>query len=265
MSSGLVASDPLNKQLTEQQLNESSYWTFTGDAPSEKAPYNFYEDSNGLHIGVQSPGSYIYAGFFAKSPNTNFLLVHVKVSAPVSTIPRGVFESGVYVQTANGSINYVTCTSSTTSSGTIWELVWATGNTQGATRYSTLWSSGTGLSLTEDCTIITNGNNFLQLYLGRSLVYSNSSLRLQMPTPFQVYLEPETSYNGQLLYGTFLNYYITTGNFVTVNSLPSSVSKVELVNQSNSQILASTGKSGSSAKINIGKFIFPVNATIKSS
>ena len=120
VSSGLVASDPLNKQLTEQQLNESSYWTFTGDAPSEKSPYNFYEDSNGLHIGVQSPGSYIYAGFFAKSPNTNFLLVHVKVSAPVSTIPRGVFESGVYVQTVNGSINYVTCTSSTTSSGTIW-------------------------------------------------------------------------------------------------------------------------------------------------
>jgi len=84
-----------------------------------------------------------------------------------------------------------------------------------------------------------------------------------MPTPFQVYLEPETSYNGQLLYGTFLNYYITTGNFVTVNSLSSSVSKVELVNQSNGQILASAGKSGSSAKINIGKFIFPVNATIK--
>jgi len=263
VTSGLVASDPLNQQLTMQQLQSNSYWTFSGDAPAEGAPYNFYENSAGLHIGVQAASPGTYAGFFAVSPNTNFVLAHVLVTAPVSTIPQGTFEAGIYVQTADGNVNYVTCTSATTSAGTIWELVWATGNSNGATSFTTLWSSGTGQPLTENCTIITNGNNYLKLYLGSHLVYSSSRLSLKMPAPFQIYLEPETSYSGQELYASFLNYYLTSGEYLTINGLPSRATHVELINPTNGQVLARAPKSGGSARIEMGGFTFPFTAKIE--
>jgi hypothetical protein len=263
VSSGLVASDPLDQQLTMQQLESSSYWTFNGDASSEGAPYNFYENSGGLHIGVQAVSDGTYAGFYAVSPDTSFVLAHVQLTAPESTISQGVFETGMYVQTSNGNVNYVTCTSETTSAGTLWELVWATGNSTGATSFKVLWSSGTGQPLTEDCTIITNGSNYLKLYLDGKLVYSSSSLSLKIPGPFQIYLEPETSYAGQELYGTFLNYYLTSGEYLTVKGLPSAVSKVELINPSTGQVLASASRKDGLARIEMGSFIFPLSAEIK--
>jgi len=263
VSSGLVASDPLNQQLTKSQLESSNYWRFSGDAPAEGAPYNFYEDSNGLHVGVQAANNSTFAGFFAVSPNTNFVLVHVQITTPSKTVPQGAFESGLYLQTSDGNINYVTCTSFTTSQGTVWEIVWATGNSSGATHYKTLWSSGFGLPLTEDCTIITNGNNYLKVNLGGNQVYSSSSLKLQMPKPFQIYLEPETSYSGSELYATFLNYYLTSAETLTVSGLPSNAAKVELVNPSNGNVLASAQRRSGSASVEVGNFILPLSAQIE--
>ena len=245
------------------QLESSNYWRFSGDAPGEGAPYNFYEDSSGLHIGVQAASNSTYAGFFAVSPNTDFVLVHVRIISPARTIPRGSFESGLYLQTADGNVNYVTCTSSTTSQGTIWEIVWATGNSNGATNFKTLWSSGSGLPLTEDCTIITNGNNYLRVFLDGKQVYSSSSLNLEMPKPFQIYLEPETSYNGSELYATFANYYLTSAEYLTVSGLPSNAARVELVNPSNGNVLASAPKQSGLATIEVGKFIYPLNAEVE--
>jgi hypothetical protein len=261
VSSGLVALDALNQQLTMQQLESSSYWTFNGDASAEGATYNFYENSAGLHIGVQAATASTYAGFYAVSPDTSFVLAHVQVTTPVSTIPQGIFESGLYLQTANGNVNYVTCTSYTTSQGTLWELVWATGNSNGATNFQTLWSSGTGMPLTENCTIITNGNNYLKLYLNGRLVYSSSSLSLNIPGPFQIYLEPETTYAGQELYSSFLNYYVNSGEYLTVNNLPANAARVVLV--SNGHVLARAPKSGTSANIEVGNFNLPLNAVIE--
>ena len=263
VTSGLVAFDPLNQQLTMSQLENSNYWKFSGDAPGEGAPYNFYENSSGLHIAVQAKNNSTFAGFFAKSPNTDFVLVHVRITAPAKTVPQGSFESGLYLQTADGNVNYVTCTSFTTSQGTIWEIVWATGNSNGATNFKTLWSSGFGLPLTEDCTIITNGNNYLKVYLDGKQVYSSSSLNLQMPKPFQIYLEPETSYNGTELYATFLNYYLTSSEYLTVSGLPSNAAKVELVNPSSGNVLASALKQSGSASIEVGKFVLPLGAEIE--
>jgi hypothetical protein len=183
------------------------------------------------------------------------------VPAPVSTISKGIFESGLYVQTADGNVSYVTCTSFTTSQGTIWELVWARGNISGATSFKTLWSSGTGMSLTESCTIITNGNNYLKLYLDGRLVYSSSSLDLKIPGPFQIYLEPETTYNGTELYASFLNYYLNSGEYVTVNNLPANVAKVVLI--SSGHVFAKAPKTGTSAKIEVGNFNLPLSAEIE--
>jgi len=66
-----------------------------------------------------------------------------------------------------------------------------------------------------------------------------------------------------LLYGTYLNYYLTSGQYLTVNGLPSRVARVELINPSNGQVLATARRSGSSATIAMGSFIFPLSAEIE--
>src|SRR5579863_486945 len=61
---GLYASDPLNnKTATQEQLDaNSTYWIYGGDAPGENASFSYYEDTQGLHIGVQAPSNGTYAG-----------------------------------------------------------------------------------------------------------------------------------------------------------------------------------------------------------
>ncbi|HZW54989.1 MAG TPA: hypothetical protein VFF30_01735, partial [Nitrososphaerales archaeon] len=260
-SSGLVASDPLTQTLSQSQLSSSSYWSFGGSAQDEGVQYNYYEDSSGLHIG--NIGTNSWAGFYAVSPNTNFMLVHVRLSQSVSTVPSGAFESGLYVQTYNGLINYVTCYSYTSSQGTLWAVDYATGNTQQANSYVTLYHSPLGQPLARDCTIITNGQNYLKVYFDGVLAYQSSSLNLNIPAPFQVYLEPESSYTGAELYTTFQNYYVTTGEFITVNGLPSNAATAQLVNPNTNTVLASAPVSGGSSSIEAGNFVFPLNAIIR--
>src|SRR5437660_8580632 len=78
VKSGLVASDPLNNETkTQQELQANpGYWFYGGDAPAENAPYDFYKDTQGLHIGVQAPANGTWAGFYAVTPSTNATLFH---------------------------------------------------------------------------------------------------------------------------------------------------------------------------------------------
>src|SRR5487761_1467628 len=259
-SSGLVASDPLNRVRSEIQLQSNPYWYFGGDAPS--GSYSYYEDAGGLHVGAV--GTSGWAGYYAESPNTNFVLVHVRVSQNVSTVPSGAFESGLYVQTYNGLINYVTCVSSTSSQGTYWAVVSALGNYQQANTYQTLWQSSLGQPLAQDCTIVTNGNNYLKVYFNGVLKYQSSSLNLQIPAPFQVYLEPESSYSGGELFSTFQNYYVTSGEYVTVKGLPSNAVSVQLLDASNpTKVLAAALVSGGSASVEVANYLFPLQTIVQ--
>ena len=259
-SSGLVASDPLNQVQSEKQLQSNPYWYFGGDAPT--GSYSYYEDAGGLHVGAI--GSSGWDGYYAVSPNTNFVLVHVRVSQNVSTIPNGSFESGLYVQTYNGLINYVTCVSSTSSQGTYWAVVSALGNYQQANTYQTLWQSSLGQPLAQDCTIVTNGNNYLKVYFNGVLKYQSSSLNLQIPAPFQVYLEPESSYSGGELFSTFQNYYVTSGEYVTVKGLPSNAVSVQLLDASNpTKVLAAALVSGGSASVEVANYLFPLQTIVQ--
>ena len=259
-SSGLVASDPLNRVRSEIQLQSNPYWYFGGDAAS--GSYSYYEDAGGLHVGAV--GTSGWAGYYAVSPNTNFVLVHVRVSQNVSTVPNGSFESGLYVQTYNGLINYVTCVSSTGPQGTYWAVVSALGNYQQANTYQVLWQSSIGQPLAQDCTIVTNGNNYLKVYFGSVLEYESHSLNLQIPPPFQVYLEPESSYNGAILYSTYQNYYVTSSEYVKVNALPSNAVSVELLNASDpASVLAAAPVSGGSASVEVANYLFPLKTIVQ--
>ena len=263
--SGLVAFDPLNNQTrTQQELQANQkYWSYDGSAVAEGAPYNFFEDLQGLHIGVQAKTAGKWAGFFAVTPNTNAAVFHAIVSTPLRTLSDNNYENGLYVQTANGKINYVTCVSLTNNQDTAWAIVNTYGNTNQATKFNILWMDNSpNQPLTRDCTIITNGNNYLKVYLDGTMVYSSNTLKLQMPAPFNAYLEPETSYAGQILYGTFTDYYATASENIKVTNNPTNAAMAEVVD-STGKILASASVNSGTATINVGMYDFPLNANIQ--
>lgn len=265
--SGLVTSDSLiNETQTQQQLKSTSkYWIYGGDAVNANDTYDYFRDTQGLHVGIQAPSNGTWAGLYALARNNNAMLFHSVLASPVQTIPsNGVYyEPGMFVQT-NGSanVNYVTCASSTSSYGTTWAIFSATGNPFGATNFTRLWYDTTANQpLKRDCTMITNGNNYLKAYLDGKLVFESSNLNLQMPTPFMVFLEPQSSYSGQLLNETFTDYYATTGENVTLNGLPSSAARVDIDDGSGS-VLATSPVSSGVAMLAIGQYRFPLSGTV---
>jgi hypothetical protein len=265
VQSGLVASDSLtNETMTQQQLQAASgYWAYAGDAPAEKAPYDFTRDTQGFHIGVQAPSSGTWAGFFAESPNTNAALFHSVITTPVRTIPNQNYENGIYVQTSNGLINYVTCVSLTNTQATAWAIINTYGTTNQATKFTVLWmDNSANQPLTRDCSIITNGNNYLKVYLDGTMVYTNSNLNLQMPAPFNTYLEPETSYSGQFLTGSFQDYYVTSDEKIKIINNPSNAARADIVDATGN-VLGTSQVAGGTAIIDVGKYHFPLNANIK--
>ena len=265
VQSGLVASDSLtNETMTQQQLQAGNgYWAYAGDAPAEKAPYSFSRDTQGLHIAVQAPSSGTWAGYFAESPNTNAILFHSVITTPVRTVPSQNYENGMYVQTSNGLINYVTCVSLTNTQATAWAIINTYGTTNQATKFTVLWlDNSANQPLTRDCTIITNGQNYLKVYLDGTMVYTSNNLDLQMPAPYNTYLEPETSYSGQLLPGTFQDYYVSSDETIKVINNPSNAVRADIVD-STGNILGSSQVSGGTATLDVGKYHYPLSANIK--
>lgn len=262
---GLYAFDSLtNETMTQQQLNSSrGYWFYGGDAPGEKAPYAFYRDMQGLHIGVQAPSNGTYAGYYAVTPSTNAMLFHAVLTSPLAVTPYGDFQNGLYVQTTQAPVNYVTCVAITNNQATVWAIVHTYGSPFGSLVFDTLWyDPSSNQPLTRDCTMITNGHNYLKVYLDGTMVYSSNALALGMPAPFNAFLEPQTSYNGQLLYGSYKDFYATTTENIQVQNNPSNAASAELVD-SLGNVLASAPVLLSNVTMNVGKFDFPLIAGVK--
>jgi len=264
--SGLIANDPLNNETqTQQQLQGNQhYWKYGGDAIALDANYTYFEDTQGLHVGAQAPSNGTWAGIYAVTPNTNATLFHAIVSTPSRTISSNFYENGLYVQTGGSqNVNYVTCFADTSTAGTEWAIVTATGNVNGAVDFNLLYvDQSPNQPLTRDCTIITNGNNYLKVYLDGNMVYTNSTMNLQMPGPFSVFLEPQSSYSNSMLNGTFNDYYATSNENIQVNSLPSNAARVDLVNTSGT-VIASSNPSAGSVTIPVGNYHFPLVGIIK--
>ena len=262
---GLYASDPLNNVImTQQQLQANQrYWIYGGDAPAENATYGYYEDSQGLHIGVQAPANGTYAGYYAVTPNTNAELFHAVLTSPVSTVPYGDFQNGLYVQTSQAPVNYVTCVAITNNQATVWAIVHTYGSPDGSLAFQTLWSDpSANQPLTRDCTIITNGHNYLKVYLDNILVYYSNTLALGMPAPFNAFLEPQSSYNGQELFGTYNDFYSVLSENAKIMNNPSNAATAEIVDSSGN-ILSSAPVLLGNATLEMGQFDLPQQANIK--
>lgn len=258
VSSGLIVSDPLNKG----KVND--YWIFGGSAESVNAPYDHFISGDGLNIGVQSPKTGIYAGHFAMVPPTNGTLFHSVISAPRSYISDGYLQNGLYVQGSDGSPNYVTCVSIASNSG---KLTWAVTRTyvdaNGIAQFEVLWSDeNPSPSLTRECTIITNGNNFLRVYLDNVEVYVKYNLDLKMKGPFLSFLETQSSYEKEKLYGKFRDSYITLDATIQVNNLPDYITKVNLMDSSNKVLATGEVKDGTSI-IDVAGLHYPITGNIK--
>jgi hypothetical protein len=267
--SGLIAFDLLNNETqTRQQLEaEQGFWHYSGSALnptvfSPPAPTDLFKDSEGLHIGVETPTNGTYAGFFAVTNHTDATLFHAKISTPVRTISGDFFQNGLYVQTGDGRINYVTCVSVTSTAGTSWHIVRTFGNSTQATEFEVLWSDmSANQPLSRDCTIVTNGNNYLKVYLDGIKVYENNSIDLQMPGPYLYFLEPQNSHT-EMLYGIYKDYYATKNEFVQVVNNPPDAKLVKIID-TDGNIVANSQVSAGNATIDVGSLHFPVIANIK--
>jgi len=160
----------------------------------------------------------------------------------------------------------IACAADVTTSGYFWDVEAGQGPNVGGGNppITLLWASplNTG-PLTQDCTIVTNGQNYLKIYLGGNVVYQSSSLTLNISSPFNSYLEVQTSSASAMRYGTFYYYYSIFGENVTVTDAPVG-GTVKIVNSSNSVVLASaTVSSTGTAILPVGQHRLPLTANIE--
>ncbi|MDE1863357.1 MAG: fibronectin type III domain-containing protein [Thaumarchaeota archaeon] len=263
-ASGLVSSDPLtNETRTQQELeSDPGFWSFGGDAGAENASYAFWRDSMGLHIGIQPHGgdnNPIYAGFYAETQQANATLFHVAITAPARYLADGsaYYQANMIIApTLQSSQNYISCFSDTGISGTVWAVALA------GKGLKILWADdGQQQPLTQDCTLVTNGRNYLAVFLGGTEVYENRELALNMSAPFNVYLESESSYRGQMMNATFADYYSTSNDTVTIEGRAANATYATISTGSDGNISRSPFLSGE-AVLNVGGSRYPLNGTI---
>jgi hypothetical protein len=280
--SGIVFQDPLNASLGQSQLqSQSNGWTFGGHYDSDYISYSggnwqypangsnydatlaFSESTAGLSISVKAVGNDAYTGFYAISPPSNAELFHARITSPYSSIPGGFLQVGLYVRAASGDTNYIACASVSSSAGTHWEVIHGTGNVVEATNFDYLWiDNSTAEPSTADCTIVTNGGNYLAVYLDGNLVYQNGALSLGVSMPVEAYLGVESSYAGQVFSGSWSDFYSTQTNSVEAVYLPADAANMSLVSQ-NGTLIGSAPVVNGTAAVNIAQYNFPVSAYIK--
>src|SRR3989454_59380 len=254
VQSGLLAQDSLT-------TGNTAYWFFYGDAVLTGAPHTYSEDSQGLHIGIQATKAGSWIGFFAESPNTAGQLFHAVLTLPYSKIASNEFNTGVYVQTSTDHINYITCAAQADSTGYYWSVVYTTGNAQSAQKYYTVYSQAGG-PLSRDCTIITNGTNMMKVYLDGQLVYSSSSLSLQMPSPFNSYLEVQSTYAGGMLSASCNDYYATVSSVLQVQNAPPG-DTAQVVDSKSNVLASATVGSGGVASLDVGQYHLPITGYVQ--
>ena len=185
------------------------------------------------------------------------------LTLPYRTIPTGNFNTGLYVQTSGINVNYVSCGAGVNNQGYYWQVVLATGNTNQATNFKVLFFQWLGNApITRDCTILTNGQTFIHVYLDGVPVYMNDSMSLSMPPPFNAFLEVQTTNSQQMLFARYNDYYATTNGKLTVTNAPAA-STVSLVDSSGNTLTSAQADLSGTATLNVEQFHYPITASIQ--
>ena len=237
IKSGLISRDPLNNgklTFTSSALGEKKpviapgigklQWIYFGSAVSRNTPISVYEDSKtGLHLGIRAPSPESWTGFFAMSNDDYSKVYHAVIEMPYRSISEGSFSAGMYVQTSviYPYINYVACVANVDQDGVTWVVESGTGNATEVTERHRLWADSNPSSPSKrDCTIVTDGISNLKVYYDHKLAYSANNLTLQMPKPFNTYLEVQTTHSKQFLHGVFSNYSTNLDEDIKVIDAP---------------------------------------------
>ena len=262
--SGLVASD----SLTTGNL---SRWHLFGDAIARNAPHLGYEDKGGLHVGIVAPEMNRWSGYFAISSLTQAKLYHVRITLPEARPAANMVDAAFYVQQEmykDPRIDSIGCGADIFPNVTHWAVGWGSGNATTQNFHQTIYvDKASSQPTARECTLGTNGDNELTAYIDGEKVFSSNTMHLNMPKPFQSYLELQTNSNAPLqarmFTGTFTDYYETTSEFLTVSDAKPGLI-VRLVNGTLESILSSAiASANGTALLNIGKYHMPLHGSIQ--
>lgn len=217
-ASGLAAYDPLTANRPTRELQD--HYVFNGSAPASIG-YEL-EHTGGLVIGVRAhPG---WLGWFGVTldglPADD--IYHVHMSRPARIPAGGIGESVFAVQTAltqrNGAINYVVVAAVTQLGRTTWEVGYAHGLIADAST-QVFWRSRPerGGPLSQDVSLRTDGHSCLAVWLGTTSVFSGCGLHLDIPGPYQAYLEVQSR---DIAYrATFRDFWVAASTPVRVSGV----------------------------------------------
>jgi hypothetical protein len=216
--SGLVMADPFDRPVSQGQLLD--HYVFNGSARPGVGWAR--ATSSGLQVGIHPhPG---WAGWFAVTLDAAGPAVvwHTQMSRPPEPVTSGKGEAVFAVQTAttqhSGAINYVVVSALSLHGKGEWLVGYAHGVVANADT-EVLWRSPLRADSpsTEPVTVQTDGRHSLAVWLGNRRVYASDRLRLDIPTPFQAYLEVQSQSIGYV--ASFRNFWVTDAAPVTVEGV----------------------------------------------
>jgi hypothetical protein len=251
---GLVVEDPLT-------TGDMTPWIFYGSAPVYGGATTEFENTSGLYLGVRSSTGGKYEGLYARL-SADAQVFNAVLSLPANSTEPGIeFDTGMYVQTGGQGVDYVACAAGVSSLGYFWVVEQATGLVHATTVHEYWYESNRGQPLTRDCTIVTNGHNLFEAYLGGKLVYSNDSLSLGYQYPLSARLEVQSTDNGTMRYSHYSDFYATTSPSVTFGNLPQGAEVALLAGSGQLYSSAAVNSSGV-ASLNIAQFAMPLKASV---
>jgi hypothetical protein len=265
MQSGLVASDSLT-------TGDTSKWQFNGSAAEMQpnAPHEAFEDSSGMLIGVLAPSANNWAGYFAISPLTPAKLFHARVIVPDTKPISGTYNDAVYIQqemNQDPRIDAMGCGADVFPTETQWNISLQAGDKNHELVYQSIYSNNNpSLPLSRECTLVTNGSNELTAYIDGEKVFSSNKMNLNMPQPFQYYLETQTNSvspsSGNMFTGRFTDYYATTSDKIKVTNVVAG-SIVKVIDVTSGSVLASSvADTNGISLVDVGRYHMPINANV---
>jgi len=200
LRSGLVMADPLDHQLSASDLGDQ--YVLDGSAGARLGWA--YETSSGLLVGVKAHSG--WAGWFAVTvhaagPSVAWHTNMAATALPPGTKGRGIAVFAVQTGTTqrSGAINYIVVGALTVKREYRWVIGYAHGIVAGATT-NLLWKSrwypdGTAAAFMQatPVTVVTNGYHSVAVWIGGKEVLHRAHLAMDIPPPFQAYLEVQSS------------------------------------------------------------------------
>lgn len=245
--SGLAARDPLVAVTSLRSLQDR--YVFNGSAPPAAAYES--EGRHGLVVGVAPHRG--WRGWFGVTLNglPADAYYHVRMAPPATVPSSGIGEEVFAVQTAltqrSGAINYVVVAAVTRDGVTHWDIGYAHGLIADAST-RIFWRGPTrrGLPAAQDITLRTDGRSCLAVWLGRRRAFAGCGLRLDIPAPYQAYLEVQARDIGYS--STFTDFWVARARPIRVTGAAGG-SRVALIAPTGEPIAAARASSTGEATL----------------